>query len=112
MYDKNLDGTMKVESGGGTSRKRMHSCKDYTGLEITRVLLDEFLGREIPYPEFTSAVELLMDDAGQVAGAILWDMDTDEYLVARAKSTILATGGFGRLHIQGYATTNHYGATA
>ena len=112
MYDKNADGTMKVESGGGTSRRRMHSCKDYTGLEITRVLLDEFLSRGIPYREFTSVVELLMDDKDQVAGAVLWDMDSDEFQVARAKSTILATGGFGRLHIQGYATTNHYGSTA
>ena len=112
MYDKNPDGMMKVESGGGTSRRRMHSCKDYTGLEITRVLLDEFLSRGIPYREFTSVVELLTDDEGQVAGAVLLDMDSDEYLVARAKSTILATGGFGRLHIQGFATTNHYGATA
>lgn len=112
MYDKNPDGTMKLEAGGGTSRRRMHSCKDYTGLEITRVLVDEFLNREITYVEFTAAVELLMDDKGQVAGSILFDMDSDEYLVARAKSTILATGGFGRLHIQGYETTNHYGATA
>jgi len=112
MYDKNPDGMMKVESGGGTSRKRMHSCKDYTGLEITRVLLDEFLSRGIPYREFTSVVELLTDDTGQVAGAVLLDMDSDEYLVAKAKSTILATGGFGRLHVQGFATTNHYGSTA
>lgn len=112
MYDKNPDGAMKVESGGGTSRKRMHSCKDYTGLEITRVLLDEFINRGIPYTEFTAAVELITDDMGQVAGAVLWDMDSDEYLVARAKSTVLATGGFGRLHIQGFATTNHYGSTA
>ncbi|MBS7631232.1 FAD-binding protein [Candidatus Bathyarchaeota archaeon] len=112
MYDKNPDGTMKLEAGGGTSRRRMHSCKDYTGLEITRVLVDEFLNREIPYVEFTAAVELLMDDKGQVAGSVLFNMDSDEYLVAKAKSTILATGGFGRLHIQGYETTNHYGATA
>jgi succinate dehydrogenase / fumarate reductase flavoprotein subunit len=112
MYDKNPDGMMKVESGGGTSRRRMHSCKDYTGLEITRVLLDEFLSRGIPYREFTSVVELLTDDKGHVAGAVLLDMDSDEYLVAKAKSTILATGGFGRLHIQGFATTNHYGSTA
>jgi succinate dehydrogenase/fumarate reductase flavoprotein subunit len=111
IYDKDADGTMTVAPGGGTSRKRMHSCKDYTGLEITRVLLDEFLNREIPYVEFTSAAEFIMDDEGQVAGAVLYDMDSDEYLVARAKSTILATGGFGRLHIQGYETTNHYGAT-
>jgi len=30
----------------------------------------------------------------------------------RAGATIIATGGFGRLHIQGFPTTNHYGATA
>ncbi len=111
IYDKEPNGTMTVAPGGGTSRKRMHSCKDYTGLEITRVLVDEFLNREIPYVEFTSAAEFVMDDEGQVAGAVLYDMDSDEYLVARAKSTVMATGGFGRLHIQGYETTNHYGAT-
>ena len=111
MYDKLEDGTMQLAPGGGTSRKRMHSCKDYTGLEITRVLVDEFLSRGISYLELTSAVELVMDDEGQVAGAVLYDMDSDEYKVCRAKSTILATGGFGRLHIQGFETTNHYGAT-
>jgi succinate dehydrogenase / fumarate reductase flavoprotein subunit len=111
MYDKLEDGTMQLAPGGGTSRKRMHSCKDYTGLEITRVLIDEFLSREIPYVELTSAVEFIMDDKGQVAGAVLYDMDHDEYLICRAKVTILATGGFGRLHIQGFETTNHYGAT-
>ncbi|MGD2142766.1 MAG: FAD-dependent oxidoreductase [Candidatus Bathyarchaeota archaeon] len=111
MYDKLEDGTMQLAPGGGTSRKRMHSCKDYTGLEITRVLVDEFLSREIPYLEFTSVVELIMDNKGQAAGAVLYDMDHDVYLVCRAKATVLTTGGFGRLHIQGFETTNHYGAT-
>jgi succinate dehydrogenase / fumarate reductase flavoprotein subunit len=111
LYDKLEDGSMQLAAGGGTSRKRMHSCKDYTGLEITRVLVDEFLSREISYVELTAAAELIKDDRGQVAGAVLYDLDSDEYYVARAKSTILATGGFGRLHIQGFETTNHYGAT-
>jgi len=111
LYDKLSDGTMQLAPGGGTSRRRMHSCKDYTGVEITRVLMDEVINREINYIEFISAVEFLKDDKGQVAGALLYDMDHDEYKVARAKSTILATGGFGRLHIQGFETTNHYGAT-
>jgi len=111
IYDKNQDGTMQLAHGGGTCRKRMHSCKDYTGLEITRVLIDAFLNKEIPYIEFTCAVELLMDDKGQVAGAVLYDLDSDEYRLTKAKSTVLATGGFGRLHIQGFETTNHYGAT-
>ena len=111
IYDKMPDGTLQLISGGGTSRKRMHSCKDYTGMEITRVLMDEFINRGISYLEFTCAIEFIKDDEGQVAGAVLFDLDSDEYKVCRAKSTILATGGFGRLHIQSYETTNHYGAT-
>jgi succinate dehydrogenase/fumarate reductase flavoprotein subunit len=111
MYDKLADGTMMEIAGGGTSRKRMHSCKDYTGLELTRVVLDEFINRGINYVEFTCAVDLITDDKDQVAGAVLYDLDSEEYKVAKAKSTILSTGGFGRLHIQGFATTNHYGAT-
>ena len=33
-------------------------------------------------------------------------------MVARAKTVIIATGGAGRLHYQGFPTSNHYGATA
>ena len=111
LYDKHEDGTMQLAPGGGTSRRRMHSCKDYTGMEITRVLMDEVINRDISYVELTAAVEFLKDDKGQVGGAVLFDLDSDEYKIARAKSTILATGGFGRLHIQGFETTNHYGST-
>ena len=39
-------------------------------------------------------------------------METDELLVAKAKTVIIATGGAGRLHYQGFPTSNHYGATA
>jgi succinate dehydrogenase / fumarate reductase flavoprotein subunit len=111
MYDRAADGTMSTLSGGGASRKRMHSARDYTGMEIVRNLKDEIINKNIPVLEFTSAVELIMDEYDQVAGAVLYDMETRRYHVVRAKLTILATGGFGRLHIQGFQTTNHYGAT-
>ncbi len=99
--------------GGGTSRKRMHSARDYSGAEIMRTLRDEVRSRsgEITVLEFAPAIELLMDDRGQVAGAVLKNLETDEHLVVRAKATIIATGGSGRLHYQGFPTTNHYGAT-
>ena len=112
IYDKESDGTMVTIHGGGTCRKRMHSARDYTGLEIVRSLKDEVLNKNIRILEFTSAVELLTDEQKQVAGALLYNMETQEYYIAKAKSTILTTGGFGRLHIQGFPTTNHYGATA
>ncbi len=111
MYDKKEDGEMITIHGGGTSRKRMHSAKDYTGMEIMRVLRDEARNIGIPVLEFSPAIELLQDDGGKVAGALLYNLETEQYYVARAKATILATGGFGRLHIQGFPTTNHYGAT-
>ena len=40
------------------------------------------------------------------------NMETSEIMIARAKTVILATGGAGRLHYQGFPTSNHYGATA
>ncbi|MFQ5480927.1 MAG: FAD-binding protein [Thermodesulfobacteriota bacterium] len=114
MFDKHPDGRMRVRHGGGTSRKRMHSSGDMTGAEIMRVLRDEARNRRdsIKVMEFTPAVELLIDDKGRCGGAMLYNMETEEYYVVRAKSVIIATGGFGRLHIQGFPTTNHYGATA
>jgi len=112
MFDKEPDGIMVTTHGGGTSRKRMHACADYSGAEIMRTLRDEVFNCQIPVVDFTAAVELLLDDSGKAAGAVLMNMETGEYLVARAKTVIIATGGAGRLHYQGFPTSNHYGATA
>ncbi len=112
MFDKDKDGNMVTTHGGGTSRKRMHAAKDYSGAEIMRTLRDEVINLKIPVVEFTSAIELIKDEAGLVAGAVLLNMETDELLVAKAKTVIIATGGAGRLHYQNFPTSNHYGATA
>ena len=112
MWGKEPDGTLLTESGGGTSRKRMHSARDYTGLEAMRVLRDEVRNRGIEVLEFAPVVELVMDEQGQVAGAVIINFETNEMFLVRAKAIILATGGGGRLHYQGFPTTNHYGATA
>ena len=111
-FDKDADGTMITTHGGGTSRKRMHAAKDYSGAEIMRTLRDEVLNRQIPVVDFTAAIELILDEQGKAAGAVLLNMETQEILIARAKTVIIATGGAGRLHYQGFPTSNHYGATA
>ncbi len=111
-FDKAPDGTMLTTHGGGTSRMRMHAAKDYSGAEIMRTLRDEVLNLGIPVVDFTAAVELLKDEDGRCAGAVLLNMETNQVLVARAKVVVLATGGAGRMHYQGFPTSNHYGATA
>ena len=112
LFDKESDGTMLTTHGGGTSRKRMHACADYTGAEIMRVLRDEVKCLGIPVVEYMSAIELLKDETGLAAGAVLRNMLTGELQFARAKTVVLATGGAGRMHYRGFPTSNHYGATA
>jgi len=111
-WDKDPDGTMHELSGGGASRLRLHSARDYTGLEEMRVLRDELRNRKIDCLEFSPALELVMDERGQIGGAVLVNLETNELTLVRARAVVLATGGLGRLHLQGFPTTNHYGATA
>jgi succinate dehydrogenase / fumarate reductase flavoprotein subunit len=111
MYDRHEDGEFQELSGGGTSRNRMHSAKDYTGMELMRNIRDRTVNLGIPVLEFCPVIELLKDDAGKVSGGVAFNIETGEYHVIRAKATILATGGSGRLHLSNYPTSNHYGAT-
>lgn len=113
VWDKLEDGSLQVLHGGGTSRKRMHSCRDYTGAIIMRTLMDKVRNHpdKITSLEFEPVVELLLDNKGQCAGGVLYNLETEEYFTVKAGATIIATGGYGRLHIRGFDTTNHYGAT-
>jgi len=113
-FTKKSDGTLETIHGGGTSRKRMHYAADITGAEIMRTIRDEArnMADKIQVLEFSPAVELVLNEHGNCAGAVLYNMETQEYFVVKAKAVVLATGGCGRLHIQGFMTTNHYGATA
>jgi succinate dehydrogenase / fumarate reductase flavoprotein subunit/L-aspartate oxidase len=113
MFTKFPDGGFQSMHGGGTCRKRMHYAADITGAEIMRTLRDEARNRagDIKVLEFSPAVELILNEQGHCAGAVLYNLETEEYFVVEAKAVVLATGGSGRLHIQGFMTTNHYGAT-
>jgi len=113
LFSKFPDGRLQSIHGAGTSRRRMHYCGDITGTDIMRTIRDEARNREkISVVEYAPTVELILNEHGDCAGALLYNLETEEYCVVKAKATILAAGGCGRLHIQGFMTTNHYGATA
>jgi len=113
MFSKFDDGRFMTLHGGGTSRRRMHYAGDITGAEIMRTIRDEAKNypNDIKVLEFSPAVELILNDKGTCSGAVLYNLETKEYIVVKAKATVMATGGSGRLHIQDFMTTNHYGAT-
>jgi succinate dehydrogenase/fumarate reductase flavoprotein subunit len=111
MFDRNPDGTFKVRSGGGTSIPRVLACRDFTGLEIMRVLKDALLTGATQLLQNHAAVEFLDNGKGRVTGAVLWNSQTGKLVNVSARAIILATGGSGQLHYQGFATSNHFGAT-
>lgn len=113
MFTKLPDGRLAALLCGGICRKRLHFAADITGAEIMRTLRDEARNRveDIKVLEFSPAVELILNEHGHCAGAVFYNLETEEYFLVKAKAVIMATGGSGRLHIQGFMTTNHYGAT-
>jgi len=112
MFDRTNDRRNILSSfAGGQCRRRVHSCADYSGLDIMRNLKDEVYSRGIEVIEFLPAVELILDDKGTCCGVVAVDLETEKKFVIIAKAVVLATGGSGRLHYQRFPTTNHYGAT-
>ncbi len=112
LFDRDDSGeNLRVRSGGATSTPRLVTCRDYTGLEIMRVLKDALINEDVQILEYAPAVELLTGADGACTGALLKNLDNDQFIVVAAKTVILATGGSGRLHIQGFPTSNHFGAT-
>ncbi|WP_029005703.1 FAD-binding protein [Azorhizobium doebereinerae] len=111
--DKALGSTLLRKKAGGTTASRILCHRDFTGLEMMRVLREAVeLQRGIEQLNRCPAVELLSHDDGSCAGAILYDLERRSFVLVRARAVVLATGGSGRLHLQGFPTSNHYGATA
>lgn len=105
--------TLLRKRAGGTQVPRVLSHRDFTGLEMMRVLREAVeLERGIAIVNRSPAVELLSNARGECVGAVLYDLERRRLVTVRARAVVLATGGSGRLHLQGFATSNHYGATA
>lgn len=108
-----MGGTLLRKKPGGATAARLLSYRDFTGLELMRALREAVLLQPgITLLDRHPALELLSDDRGRCAGAVLHDFAHGRPMLTRAGATVLATGGSGRLHLGGFPTSNHYGATA
>ena len=111
LFDQNEKGLFRLRGGGGTSVPRVLACRDYTGLEIMRVLKDAVRLTSTKLMEEHVAMELVDDGNGRVTGAILFDRSAGKTVCVSARAVILATGGSGQIRLQGFPTSNHIGAT-
>ncbi len=92
---------------GGHSTRRIVHAADLTGREIERALIARVKGdHNIKVFEHDHAIDLITEktDSGIVCtGAYVLDSETGDVMTLRAKVTMLATGGLGRVYLH---TTN------
>ncbi len=111
QFDLDKYGDIMLRRAGGTSAERVAYYRDYTGLEMIRVLREAVSNSKIEVLDYSPAVELLANQSGHCAGAVISSLKTCSYLLVRAQSVIVATGGLGRMHLNAFPTSNHFGAT-
>ncbi len=95
-------GRLQLALEGGHSQRRVVHAKDETGAEVQRTLVSQIRAHaNITVWEFTFAIDLDVDDLGCTGALVL--RDRRDVVRVRARSTILCTGGSGRLYRE---TTN------
>ena len=93
-FDRNPDGSIHQKAFAGQTFDRTVHKGDLTGIEIINRLAEQVWAREIGRLEEHRAVELVKNAAGDaLAGVLMIDMRTGEYVFVRAKAVLLATGG-------------------
>lgn len=111
QFDLDEFGDLLTRRAGGTSADRICFYRDYTGLEMMRVLRESVYNSGIEVWNYSPTVELLSDDHGGCSGAVLSSLKDRKTIQVNAKSVIVATGGIGRMHLNTFPTSNHFGAT-
>jgi len=94
FFDRNADGTVHQKAFAGQTFDRTVHKGDLTGIEIINRLAEQVWARNIARLEEHRAVELIKTRSGDaLAGVLMIDMRTGEYVFVRAKAVLLGTGG-------------------
>jgi fumarate reductase flavoprotein subunit len=94
FFDRNADGSIHLKAFAGQTFDRTVHKGDLTGIEIMNRLAEAVWAREIERLEEHRVQALLKNsDASAIAGALLIDMRSGEYVLVHARAVLLATGG-------------------
>ena len=94
FFDRNPDGTIHQKAFAGQTFDRTVHKGDLTGIEIINRLAEQVWQRGIHRLEEYRAIELIRSaDGTSLAGVLMLDMRTGEFILVRAKAVLLATGG-------------------
>lgn len=96
IYQRMFGG--QSQNFGGDQAARTCAAADRTGHAILHALYQQNLRAKTHFFDEFFAIDLLRDAAGYVLGALVLEIETGELLVIEARTTLLATGGAGRMY--------------
>jgi succinate dehydrogenase / fumarate reductase flavoprotein subunit len=103
-FDRNANGTIYQRPFGGHSAnfgekpvQRACAAADRTGHALLHTLYQRNVAARTQFFVEWMALDLLRNDDGDVLGVTAMEMETGEIYVLEAKTTVLATGGAGRI---------------
>ena len=95
LFDRTENGEILQRAFGGHTFKRLCHVGDRTGLEMIRTLQDRGVHQGIDvYME--CAITRLLKDGDHIAGAFGYWREQGRFVVFKAKSVVICTGGIGK----------------
>jgi succinate dehydrogenase / fumarate reductase, flavoprotein subunit len=95
LFDRTESGAILQRAFGGHTFKRLCHVGDRTGLELIRTLQDRGVQQGVDCYMECTVTRLLMDN-GRFAGAFAYWRENGRFIVFKAKSVVIATGGIGK----------------
>lgn len=103
-FNRTPEGRIDQRRFGGHTRnhgeapvKRACYAADRTGHMILQTLYQKSIKEGVEFYNEFHVLDVILSDGGACAGVVAYDLATGELHVFRAKATIFATGGFGKM---------------
>ncbi len=96
IYQRPFGG--QSQNFGGDQATRTCAAADRTGHALLHTLYQQNIQARTHFFDEYFAIDLIRDDDGYILGALTLEIETGEPLLIEAKTTLIATGGAGRIY--------------